>query len=129
MAAPSDKCSVEAFAVTLWDVQKTHHAGLTLEQCADCGTLRLADDQVTLPMSGLRPVGGIERPLMDGEHRLLEPGATTIEVLMSPVVIAPGPQQGTPVRGPCCGAQQDRSWLIYRLINALVTQPLPGSSG
>src|SRR6185437_14461003 len=67
--------------------------------------------------------GRLERALMDSEHRLGEPRPAPVDPLMRPPVIAPGPQRRTLHRRDFRRSDQDRSWLVDRLVDALVTQP------
>jgi hypothetical protein len=73
------------------------HPGLPLDQRADRRALVLADDEILLPMPGLRAVIRLERPLADGEHGLPGPRAPPAGMLMRPAVITPGAQRGRPV--------------------------------
>jgi hypothetical protein len=64
----------------------------------DRRALVLADDQIALPVACLGAVLGLEGPLADGEHRLLEPRPASLSTLMSTAVITPGPQRRPAVR-------------------------------
>jgi hypothetical protein len=71
-------------------VHQAHHPGLAFDEGADRREVVVADDQVALPVSGFSPIGRGERPVVDGEHRLLEAAPSA---LLSPVrsaVIPPG---------------------------------------
>jgi len=74
------------------------------------------------PMPGLGPVDGRERPIVDGEHRLLEPWSPTLPTLMGPAVISAGSQRRVPVH-QARGTQETRIWLVNSLIDAFVAQP------
>ena len=89
---------MERVAVALGQVQQTDQSGLALDECADRGLLLLADDQVALPMSGLGSVLGWEGPLVDGAHRLFEPGPAAIGALLGAAMISCGAQRGTMLR-------------------------------
>jgi hypothetical protein len=55
---------------------------------------------------GLGAVIGRERPLADGEHRLLEPRPPPVGVLMRAAVITPGAQRRVAVRSERGQAEQ-----------------------
>jgi hypothetical protein len=116
---------VQGVAVTPGQVQQPDHPGLPFDQRADCRALVLADDEISLPVPGLRAVIGLEGPLADGEHRLLEPRAAPVATLMRPPVITPGAQRGAAMRGQRGRAHQRRSGLVDGLVDTLVTQPHP----
>lgn len=54
-------------------VDEQHVAGAALNQSADGGGAVLADDQVSLPVPGHRPVSCLGRPLADHHHGVGEP--------------------------------------------------------
>ena len=114
---------VEGVAVALRKMQQPDQPGLAFDECADRRALVLADDQVALPVPGLGAVLGRERPLVDGEHRLLEPGPTAFGALLSAPMISAGAQRGAMLRSQPRRAHQCRSGLVDGLVDALVTQP------
>lgn len=44
-------------------------------------------------MPGLRAILGVKRPVVDGEHRLLEPRPATVPVLVGAAVVTAGAQR------------------------------------
>jgi len=66
-----------------------------------------------------------ERTLVDGEHRLLKPRPAPLDPLMRPSVVTPGAQRRPTMRSELRAAQECRPWLVYGLVDALVTQPHP----
>ena len=79
-------------------VQQPDYPGLPFDEGADRRGLVLTNDQVSLPMPGLRAVLGRKRPFVDGEHRVLKPWPTAFRVLLSPPMIAAGAERRATVR-------------------------------
>ena len=74
-------------------------------------------------MAWFGSVLGWERTVMDGEHRLLEPGPASFDTLLGAAVVSARPQRGSSVWSQRCRTQQRRSRLVDGLIDALGTQP------
>jgi hypothetical protein len=89
---------VQGLAEAAREVEQPDRPGLPFDEGADRRGLVLADDQVSLPMPGLRAVLGQKRPFVDGEHRVLKPWPTLFGVLLSPPMIAAGAQRRATVR-------------------------------
>jgi len=104
-------------AVAPRQVQETDQAGVSLHERADRRRLVFADDQISLLVSGLRTDRQRERPVVDGQHRLLRP---RLSPLHSPVIAA-GPQRRTVMLRERRGPHQHRPGLVAGLTNALVT--------
>jgi hypothetical protein len=66
---------------------------MAFNQRADRREMVIADDQIALPMARFRPVEGRERPVVDGEHRLLKPWPSALWALMRSAVISSGTQR------------------------------------
>jgi len=81
---------VEGLRVALGKMQQPDHPGCPLDQGADRPTVVAADDQVAFPMARFGPVGGVEGSLVDGQHRLGEPGPWLLSLLLRSAVITPG---------------------------------------
>ena len=79
---------VEGVTVALRQMQPTDEAGLVFDQRADRRALVLADEELALPMARLRAIVGWEGSLVDGEHRLFEPGSTPVAALMSAAMVS-----------------------------------------
>ena len=73
-------------------VHQRREPGLALGHRADRGALE-TDDEIALPMSGLRPVDRGERPIVDSEHWLLNPRPPALRALMCASVIPTGAQR------------------------------------
>ena len=56
---------------------------------ADHRAVVAADDEIAFPVSGLGPVLGPERTLVDRQHRLGEAGPATVDPLLGPSMIRP----------------------------------------
>ena len=110
-------------------MQQPDRPGLPLDKRADRRTLVPANDQIPLPMPGLGAVLGLERPLADREHGLLEPGPALVLVLVRAPVVTSGAQRGAAVRSQRRRPQQRGSRLVDGLVDALVTQPHPRLRG
>jgi hypothetical protein len=80
----------QAVGVAAGQAQQPDHPGLPFDQRADRRALVLADDEISFPVPRVGAVRGLEGPLVDGEHRLLEPGPAPFGPLMRTPVITPG---------------------------------------
>ena len=114
---------MEGLAVAVGKVKKADESGPSFDECADRRALVLADDQIPLPVAWFGSVLGWERTVMDGEHRLLEPGPASFDTLLGAAVVSARPQRGSSVWSQRCRTQQRRSRLVDGLVDALGTQP------
>lgn len=74
-------------AVTLRQVQQADGPGPPFDEGADRGLVVFADDEVSFPLPGLGALLGRKRPVVDGEHRLLEPRPAPVGVLVGAAVV------------------------------------------
>lgn len=74
-------------------------------------------------MTCLGTILGRERPLVDGEHRLLKSRATSFDPLVGASVVPAGAKGRTTMGCQFGGSQQCRARLVHGLENALVAQP------
>ena len=75
-------------------MEKLHVAGLALDQGADPGAMVRPNDEIPLPVAGLRAVIGIEAPVVDADHGGGEPAPRSDVAGVAAAVVSPGPQRG-----------------------------------
>jgi hypothetical protein len=126
IAHPPGEGVMQGERVVTGKVQQPDQPGSALHEGADRRPVVAADDQISFPVPGRGSVTGIERALMDGQHRLGEPRPAPLDPLVGSPMITPGPQRGTMFRRDLPWPDECGSGQVDRLVDALVTHPHAG---